>query len=156
VSHASKWFRPQIEAAAKPHKIDPDLVEAIVRTESSGLTHAFRNEPGFWRRYLLDDPYYNTQDPLRVSSSYGLMQIMYPTARENGYKGEPEGLFVPSVNLDVGCCFLASLLRWSNGIVPQALAAYNGGKGGNGAPPYRNQSYVSKVLATWTHIKEER
>jgi soluble lytic murein transglycosylase-like protein len=33
------------------------------------------------------------------------------------------------------------------GLDPRALAAYNGGKGGNITPPYRNQPYADKVLA---------
>jgi soluble lytic murein transglycosylase-like protein len=90
-------------------------------------------------------------NPRRVSASYGLMQVMLPVAVELGYVGEPEGLFVPSVALDMGCMKLAELLKWSGGNVDQALAAYNGGKGNWNAP--RPQQYVTKVKAALLQVK---
>lgn len=124
---------------------DPDLVSAVVMTESSGKTHAYRYEPAFFDRYLRGKDEWKGANPERVAASYGLMQVMYTTALEHGLTGDPEQLFRPSVGLFYGCLHLASLLKWSAGNVDQALAAYNGGKGGNAAPPYRNASYVAKV-----------
>jgi soluble lytic murein transglycosylase-like protein len=65
-------------------------------------------------------------------------------------------LFVPSVALDIGCLKLASLLKWSDGNVDAALAAYNGGRVGNAKPPYRNASYVNKVRAALLQVKHGR
>jgi len=71
---------------------------------------------------------------------------MYPVACELGYAEDaPEYLFVPTIGLLWGCKKLRSLLDWSKQNVDQALAAYNGGKGDNETPPYRNQFYVDKV-----------
>jgi soluble lytic murein transglycosylase-like protein len=133
-----------IEAAAAPYHLDPDLIEAIVVMESSGNADAFRYEPGFWDRYLQHTPPYSTQIPRRVSSSYGLMQVMYSTAVEHGFVGEPEELFVPMTALDYGCRVLASMLKTANGNVPRALASYNAGPGNWSSAA--GQSYANRVL----------
>lgn len=150
-------YRAEIEAISAPFTLDPDLVEAICLVESSGKTHAYRFEPAFWRRYMQDKPKWDGANPERVSSSYGLMQIMYPVACERGFnENAPEYLFVPTIGLYWGCKHLRSLLDWSQQYVPQAVAAYNGGKGGNTTAPYRNQAYVDKVLATLERLKLAR
>lgn len=137
-------YRREIEEAAVKHSLDPNVVEAIVMTESSGYADAFRFEPGFWKRYLAKNPTYAGENPRRVSSSYGLMQIMLPVARELGFSGEPELLFLPAVNLDWGCKKFAQLLQWANDDLAKALEAYNGGKGSVGSEA--TTRYASKVL----------
>jgi len=72
---------------------------------------------------------------------------MYVVAVELGFTGDPELLFVPRIGLDWGCRKLATLLQWAEGDVVRALAAYNGGKGGNTTPPLRNLAYAERVLA---------
>lgn len=154
------FYSNEIEIAAARYSLPPRLVEAIVIQESSGDTDAFRYEPAFWKRYLVHLPRFKGSNPRRVSSSYGLMQVMFTTAQERGYPGTPEGLFVPEVGLDVGCRHLRWLVGWATGsqfagALPQrqlrsVLASYNGGKADN-APDYphpllRNDSYASKVL----------
>jgi soluble lytic murein transglycosylase-like protein len=147
------YYTRDIEAAAREHGLDADLVMAVVITESAGCSDAFRFEKDFWFCYLEGKPQWKGMNPRRVSASYGLMQVMFPVAVELGYVGEPEGLFVPSVALDVGCMKLAELLKWSDGNVDQALASYNGGRKGNEKPPYRNASYVVKVRAALLQVK---
>jgi soluble lytic murein transglycosylase-like protein len=160
-------YRKEIEAAAKQYGLDPLLVEAIVLTESSGNTDAFRFEPNYWNRYLKPKNLYPGMNPRRVSSSYGLMQIMYDVAVERGFDktNPPEYLFIPSVNLEYGCMHLRMLTNWAN--EPQfvasseqdkleaVLASYNGGRGDNKPhqKPKRNASYVRKVLANLTLLK---
>lgn len=153
----STLYRAEIEAICSTFSLDPDLVEAIVMTESAGKTHAFRHEPEFWQRYMQDKPKWDGANPLRVSSSYGLMQVMYPVALELGYaENAPEYLFVPTIGLHWGCKKLRTLLDWSKQNVNQALAAYNGGKGGNEKAPYRNQYYVDKVNNNLDLLKSAR
>lgn len=150
-------YRAEIEAIAAQFHLDADLVEAVVLTESSGKTHAYRFEPGFWHRYLKGKPQWDGANPERVSSSYGLMQIMYPVACEMGFtETAPEYLFVPTIGLHWGCKKLRSLLDWAKGNTAQALAAYNGGKNGNDKPPYRNQHYVDKVFSNLGRVKDAR
>lgn len=155
-------YRQEIETAAAAHGLDPDLVAAVVEQESNGWTSAFRYEPDFWDRYLAKNPSLATRNPREVSSSYGLMQVMYTTAVEHGFPGQPWELFAPAVGLEYGCRMLARLLTWANGlytglesersavVTRAALAAYNGGKTGN-APtgPLRNREYADRVLARY-------
>lgn len=150
-------YRAEIEAIAAQFHLDPDVIEAIVVTESSGRTHAYRHEPGFWHRYMQHKAEWDGANPERVSSSYGLMQIMFPVAKELGFtETAPEYLFVPTIGLHWGCRKFRSLLDWAQQNVDQALAAFNGGKGGNGAPPYRNAHYVSLVRRNLERIQAER
>ncbi len=74
-------------------------------------------------------------------------QVMGAVARERGFAGPYLAELVdPAVNLNVGCAHLAGQLAWANGAEMRALAAYNGGRMGNAAPPYRNADYALKVL----------
>lgn len=155
----ASWYRPLIFQIANSFQLDPFLVEGVVWQESRGQADAFRYEPKFWLRYLAKLPEYKGENERRVASSYGLMQIMYVTAKEIGFDGEPEGLFVPRVNLHWGCEKLSQLFTWarSYSTVPgdeqriAALAAYNGGRGGNTpGTDLRpdNRQYAMRVLAT--------
>lgn len=139
-------YRAAIVTAATAHALDPDLVEALILVESAGQAHAYRYEPQFWARYMAGTPEWQDANPHRVSASYGLMQILYVVAREVGFtEADPEYLFVPHLNLEFGCRKLAQLLAWAHEDVEQALCAYNGGKGGNGGRPFRNQAYADRV-----------
>lgn len=163
-------FRIEVEAAAATYNLDPDLVEAVVQQESSGRWFAYRYEPKFFERYLRNKPEYRDADPREVSASYGLMQVMFTTARENGYTGPAWDMFKPEVALDNGCKHLAKQLKWANSIyqglearrvtavTASALAAYNGGRGGNEPDdvPDRNRQYASEVVQKYLAIKSRR
>lgn len=144
-------YRAEAYAAAETYRLDPELVIAVCMQESSGRTHAYRYEPGFWMRYLNGKPEWDGMIPQRVSASYGLMQVLYVVARELGFPRQdpPEYLFVPAVGLEYGCRALRDRLGWAKGDAPAALAAYNGGKTHDNAPgvePKRNQKYVTEAL----------
>lgn len=157
-------YRAVITTVANAFGLEPRLVEAIVWIESRGQADAFRFEPKFWERYkLAQRPEYADMIPRRASSSYGLMQVMYPTAREQGFDGEPEMLFVPRENLHWGCRILHLRRQWVDGFaaVPVAerqlamLASYNGGPGGNKpGQPLRpdNKAYALRVLAAYSDL----
>ena len=157
-------YRLEIEVAARAHDLDPDLIEAMVHVESRGRFDAYRYEPGFWRRYLQDHPRYKGLKPEEVSASYGLMQIMYSTAVDQGYQGTPWGLFDPRESLYWGSAYLAKQIQWARRMGPNApsevqiasaLAAYNGGRTGNlpDDEPDRNAAYAHDVLAEYSSIK---
>lgn len=160
-------YRKEIETAAAAHGLSPDIVAGVVSQESNGWTSAFRHEPAFWTKYLATNPAYMHRNPHEVSSSYGLMQVMYTTAVEHGFTGEPWELFAPAVGLEYGCRVLARLITWANGlytgleteraavVTRSALAAYNGGRGGN-APTgtLRNREYADQVLARVRQIRK--
>lgn len=158
----------EIQAAALVEDLDPILVEAVVVQESTGNADAFRFERDFWNRYLKLLPQYKDANPRRVSSSYGLMQIMYQTAVEAGYPAElpPEALFVPEVGLKWGTKQLRLLLDWANtgypSVDPQkrlraSLASYNGGRGGNKPTEtkLRNDYYATSVLKYRSALQAE-
>jgi len=159
----------EIATAAEKWGLDPLLVEAVVVQESGGNTDAFRFEPNFWNRYLKSNPKYRGLNPRRVSSSYGLMQVMYCRVLEDRIADNdawaPELLFLPENGLDIGCGLLAELLQWAQGktqdqqlATQAALAAYNGGRGGNDPSkdnPLRNGKYAREVLAKRVILAKE-
>jgi len=156
---AGTRYKKEIADAAVAFALDPLLVEAFVLVESSGNTDGFRFEPDYYNRLLKPKKLYVGYNPRRVSSSYGLMQILYDVAIERGYPkaDPPEHLFVPEIGLHYGCKHLRFLLDWAGefpGVTPEqaldaAVASYNGGRGGNKPTdtPKRNASYVRKVFA---------
>ncbi len=93
-----------ITAAAARHGLDADLVEAVVIAESRGNPRA-----------------------VSPAQAYGLMQLRIPTASEMaGRNIGIDDLFDARLNLDLGCRYLASLLRRFED-VRLALMAYNAG-----------------------------
>ena len=94
------------EAAAR-HRLDRDLVAAVVEAESGGNARAVSR-----------------------ARAYGLMQLRIPTASEMA--GRPVGieeLFDPAFNLDLGCRYLRHMLDLHGNNVVLALMAYNAGPG---------------------------
>lgn len=134
--------------------VDPLLIEAVIQQESGGKADAFRFEPGFYLRYLEKDPKFKGQDPRRISSSYGLMQLMYTTALELGFQGEPEELFDVGLNINLGTKLLAKLLKKFDGDVEKTLAAYNGGTGG--ISKVQPLAYAKTVMMRYDFLKTTR
>lgn len=161
-----KHYWPLIQQKATEHGLDPYLLAALVLQESSGNTDGFRWEPDFYNRYIRPKNLYPGQNPRRVSSSYGLCQVMLPTAHERGYPKDqpPEGLFVPEVGLEYGCKQLKWLQAWLERTYPTSppprrlralLASYNGGRQGPDALRPRNAAYADSVLRHYATLKAE-
>src|SRR4051794_29841986 len=138
VAHTA--YLDTIRAVAATHGLDPVTFEALVIVESDGQTDAFRYEPGILAQLqagALHPARLPAQPvPRRIAASYGLAQILYVTACDYGFAGEPEELFVPAIGLEYGARHLAHLLAWADGDEMRALCAYNGGTAGNVRPPY--------------------
>ena len=158
-----RFYTALITTIAQEFGLDPLTIHALVWQESAFNTDAFRHEPDFWNRYLKANPLYRDLNPRRVSSSYGLMQVMYCRVLEDKLTDNdalpPEHLFVPEFGLREGCGLFAELLAWAHartrpaGIVVSdetiALAAYNGGRGGNDPAknwPLRSAAYAKQVF----------
>ena len=101
-------YEQHIAGAAKRHSVDPYLVAALIRVESSF------------------DP--EVRSP---KGATGLMQLLPSTARyvakRRGRKFAQADLLRPEYNIDVGTYYMSYLLvRY--GTLRYALAAYNGGE----------------------------
>lgn len=126
-------YEQPIRAASEQHQVPIPVILATIATESSGNADAYRYEPAFYRRYLKDkapwtqNPYYG--DPERISASYGLMQIMYTTAYNAGFRGKPEDLYDPATGIDAGTAYIASApqRRQHQWDPPKIACAYNAG-----------------------------
>lgn len=148
---------------AKKYKIPKLLLKAMGVVESALDPKAYRFEPGFWDRYLKDNPNWMDKEPEKVSASYGIMQLMYTTAWELGFRGEPEDLYNPVYNIELGAKLMRRHLdkmKEIQNIDPYiahfpygvACAWYNGGRKNNPQIDgrLRNPEYVDKVkIAMW-------
>jgi soluble lytic murein transglycosylase-like protein len=117
-------------------QISQALIFAVIQMESGGDEKAYRYEPGYYRRYIeknLDWKFLMMKHgytPRDVAASYGLMQLMFPTAYPYKKNLTPTELYEPNTNIRIGTAYLAGLLKKYDGDKLQALAHYNGGSGG--------------------------
>jgi soluble lytic murein transglycosylase-like protein len=128
VTPSVSGVRDLVDRVSREHGLDPKLVDAVVRVESS----------------------YN---PYAVSrkGAMGLMQLMPETARRLGVS-DP---FDAEQNVRGGVREVARLVDRYNGNLQLALAAYNAGEGAvarfRGVPPFREtRDYVSRILSIYT------
>ncbi len=112
--------------AARRHKVNPDLVAAVIRAESAFNPRAVSRK-----------------------GARGLMQLMPATAKRYGVRSSE--LFQPERNIEAGVRYLSFLVDRFSGDLPKVLAGYNAGEGSvdrfGGVPPYREtQGYVRRIL----------
>ena len=131
---ASERYRPLIESISKRNGVDPNLVDAMIKTESN----------------------YN---PWAVSSkgAMGLMQLIPETGRRFGVSN----FFDPQQNIEGGVRYMKYLLGMFDGNVDLSLAAYNAGENLvariQKIPPYpETRNYVKKILAVYTKPKPSK
>jgi len=124
-----------VRETSRRHRVDPRLVEALIRVES-----------GF--------------DAQAVSpkGAVGLMQLMPATA----LRYRVTDRFDPAQNVEGGVRYLRDLLALFGGDLQLALAAYNAGeeavlRHGGRVPPYaESQTYVRRVTALYSRMLEEK
>lgn len=122
-----------ILAAAKKHRLDPNLLHAVIQAESA-------------------------YDAKAVSSAgaVGLMQLMPATAKRYGVNNRRD----PVQNVNGGAQYLRFLLNLFDSNLTLAVAAYNAGENAvkkykNSIPPYpETQHYVKKVLALYKKYRK--
>lgn len=141
-------FRQDVEDNAALYGLDPLLVAAVIRTESS------------WRA--------GAQSSVGAT---GLMQLMPDTgawiAAKNGWEYDETRLTDGATNIRLGCWYLWYLLDKFDGDMTLALAAYNAGDntvekwvsegrfdGGEPDIPYpETRSFVKKVMDSYEKYK---
>jgi Transglycosylase SLT domain/Domain of unknown function (DUF4124) len=141
VSPNFKAVKHHLREASAAHRIDFELLQALIATES-----------GF--------------DTMAVSpkGAVGLMQLMPPTAQRYGVRGDAKTpiekkLTDPKTNIRAGSRYLGDLIALYPGKLELALAAYNAGEGavkryGNQIPPYKEtQNYVKTIMQIYTTLK---
>ena len=126
--HDRSKLRQIVNQVSLEYGVDPKLVDALVRVESS-------------------------YDPRAVSrkGAMGLMQLMPDTAD----RLEVEDPFDPEDNVRGGVREFSRLVDRYAGNLQLALAAYNAGEGAvaryRGVPPYNEtRNYVSRILTLYT------
>jgi soluble lytic murein transglycosylase-like protein len=131
---APRTLDQMVHEVAARYNVDPELVKAVVTTESNWNTHAVSR-----------------------TGAQGLMQLVPSTARDLGVRNA----FDPQQNLDGGVRYLRMLLERYGGDLDKALAAYNAGPGAvdrAGGVPHiaETESYVRHVTATYNHPYADR
>jgi len=127
-------IQQHIEAVSRRHRVDPELVQAIIEVESAWSPQA-RSRKG----------------------ALGLMQLLPATAARFGVSE----LFDPQENILAGVRYLRFLLDRFNNNLELAVAAYNAGEnaveGAGGIPSYREtQQYVERLRSLYAKMGPRR
>ncbi|MDQ6990010.1 MAG: lytic transglycosylase domain-containing protein [Mariprofundaceae bacterium] len=126
-------YLPHIHQAAKKHNIDPQLLHAIVDTESA----------------------FNPQAKSKAGA-IGLMQLMPKTAEKLGVKNS----YDPKQNIAGGALYVRQLLDMFKQDVRLSVAAYNAGenaviRAGRAIPNYpETKRYVQKVMKRYLELQK--
>lgn len=120
-----------INEASGRYKLDPDLVNSVIKAESDFKVHA-----------------------ISPKGAQGLMQLMPGTASQLGVPNA----FDPQANVDGGTRYLRELLEKYNFDLVKALAAYNAGpqrveKFGGVPPYYETRAYVARIVRDFNKKK---
>jgi hypothetical protein len=137
VSNMSFPARPEVDLnqvvndASGRYRLDPDLVNAVIKAESDFKVHA-----------------------ISPKGAQGLMQLMPGTASQLGVANT----FDAQANVEGGTKYLRELLEKYNFDVVKALAAYNAGpqrvEHFGGVPPYyETRAYVARVVRDFNKKK---
>ena len=126
------------KARAEFAGVSPSLACSVCEQESSWNPWAIRYEPAFFARYIESMTRLSPTEARLRAMSFGLMQIMGETAREEGYVGDLTALCEPQTGLDRGLIHLKRVLARAAGNEEIALNLWNGGS---------NPQYALEVTA---------
>jgi soluble lytic murein transglycosylase-like protein len=120
-----------VKAASGTYRLDPDLVNSVIRAESGFNVRA-----------------------VSPKGAQGLMQLMPQTASELGV----HNAFDPQANVEGGTRYLRELLERYDFDLIKALAAYNAGpqrvEQYGGVPPYyETKAYVARIVRDFNKKK---
>ena len=125
-------YQPAILEAAEKHSLDPNLIRAVIATESGGNV--------------------NARSP---KNAKGLMQLVDSTAADMGV----HNVWDPKENIFAGAKYLQQLLTRFDGNIDTAIASYNAGPGAvekhGGIPPFKEtRAYVQRVKNYIQYFKQ--
>jgi soluble lytic murein transglycosylase-like protein len=120
-----------VESASGTYRLDPDLVNSVIRAESGFNVRA-----------------------VSPKGAQGLMQLMPQTASQLGV----QNAFDPQANVEGGTRYLRELLERYDFDLIKALAAYNAGpqrvEQYGGVPPYyETKAYVARIVRDFNKKK---
>ncbi len=154
-------FRNEIEHAAKENVLPASLIAAVIQEESRFNEWATRAEPRylqsrkvrrlaarFARAHRLGPTAFT--ELVDRSRSYGLMQVMGETAREQGF--DPPflaELYLPHNAIAHGAMLLKRLLKRYRNDTLSAISAYNQGSAHKKRGVFANARYVYRVTIAW-------
>ncbi len=126
-------FEPLIQEAADEHGVDPNLLKAVMASESAGNALARSSK-----------------------NAKGLMQLVDTTANAMGVRN----VWNPKENIQGGAKYLQQLLERFSGNLEHAIASYNAGPGAvekhRGVPPFKEtREYVHRVM-NYLHYFEQQ
>lgn len=106
-----RYYKALVLKYARYYEVDPAIIHAMMKVESKCNSNA-----------------------ISYSGAKGLMQIMDRTgkwgAEQVGIEHyDNDMLFIPEVNIQIGCWYISKLLKQYEGDIDIALAAYNAGSG---------------------------
>ena len=124
-------FSSYVHQAAAKYDLEPELIKAVITTESNGNHRAVSRK-----------------------GAIGLMQLMPATASDLNVTNP----FNPEENIEGGTRYLKQLIERFNGNLTLALAAYNSGpktveKYGTVPPILETRQYVKKVFSLYNGKK---
>jgi len=125
-------YEAAIREAAEKHNLDPNLIRAVIASESAGNARAHSSK-----------------------NAKGLMQLIDSTAADMGVAN----IWDPRQNILAGAKYLQQLLDRFGGDIDTALASYNAGPGAvekhGGIPPFKEtREYVQKVKNYIQHFQQ--
>ncbi len=148
----------EVHEAAKEFGIDPNVIMAIIKTESGGNGYLLRAEPKF--EWLVTPARFAERLGITKDTevacqkiSWGHMQLMGGTARDMGYDGLLTHLIIPACGIYYATKYFAILLK-RHKFLKSAVAAYNAGsvrldKDGQ----LVNQKYVDRVMGYFEQLR---
>lgn len=120
-------------AASLTYGIPQGLLEAICYVESNHNPMAVTHRDG-------------------GSASLGICQVKYKTARFMGFKGQPNGLLKPEVNIEYAAKYLSYQLKRYKGNYAKAITAYNKGS----STSHGGSEYLTKVFNYYVSIQSNK
>jgi Rod binding domain-containing protein len=133
VDQRVRALEPIIQEAAETHDIDPNLLKAVIASESGGRVRARSSK-----------------------NAKGVMQLIDSTAADMGV----HNVWNPRENILGGAKYLQKLLDRFQGDMTKAVASYNAGPGAvekhGGIPPFKEtQAYVTRVMEFLRHYEQQ-